>query len=62
MSSDDEIALYAALVEIAIEAADDEEYVDISGEYLLLDGFAGLLAGQEGFAIEDVLDDGGARS
>jgi len=33
---EDEKALDAALIEVAIEAADDEENVDVGGEYLLL--------------------------
>ena len=57
---DDEVALDAALVEVAIEAADDEEDVDVGGEDLLFDCGAGLLAGEKGFAFEDVFDDGRA--
>ena len=57
---DDEVALDAALVEIAIEAADDEEDVDVDGEDLLSECGAGLFAGEKSLAFKDVLNDGRA--
>jgi len=44
MLGDDQVAFNATLVEVAIEAADDEQDVDVGGEDLLLNRFARLFA------------------
>ena len=38
---DDEIAFEAARIEVVIEAADEEDSVDVGGDDLLLSGIAG---------------------
>ena len=48
---DDEIALDAALVEVAIEAADDKEGVDVGGEDLFLNVTSRAVCGTGGFCV-----------
>ena len=55
---EDEISLDAALIEIAIEAVDDEQNIDVGGERLILSRLARLFAGKEGPAFKDMVDDG----
>ena len=47
----------ATRVIVAVEAADDEQDVDVGGEDLFADLAFGLLAGDAGLADEDVIDD-----
>jgi hypothetical protein len=53
-----EIAFQAAEVEIAIEAANEEDEIDVGGEGLLIFAASGGAACEEGAAGEDGFDDG----
>ncbi len=52
-------AFESAEVEVEVEAADEEDGVDIGGDDLFIGAGAGHLAGEGGAAGEDTADDGG---
>jgi len=53
-----EVALEAAQIEVAVGRGDDEEEIDVGGDYLAAARFAGRPADKSRAPLEDVMDDG----